>query len=187
MRPVRGGEEDGLERAPKGGHDGKLSGHDGPAPTWWFLDTCVVEHHAGCAGRSTVLEMTLPEGAAPPAHIHHGYDDSFFVLDGELVVRNGDRVRVAGAGDWVSTPKGTPHAFRVVGGRAARILIVLDHPSFVELIHELGEPAPALTLPPSSRSPGADRVFRAFAAHDVEVVGGSITDDEAASLLAGLG
>ena len=166
---------------------GRVSGHDGRAPTWWFLDTCVVEHHAGGAGRPTVLEMSLPAGAAPPEHIHHGYEDSFFVLDGEMVVRSGGRVRVAGAGDWVSTPQGTPHAFRVVGGGPARILIVLDHPSFVELIHEIGEPAPALTLPPPSHSRGAVEVFRAFAAHDVDVVGGSITDDEAAGLLAGLG
>jgi quercetin dioxygenase-like cupin family protein len=145
--------------------------------SWWFLDTYVVEHPA--TGGLRVLDMTLPPGAAPPEHAHHSYDDSFFVLEGELLVRIAGAVRIARPGDWVSTPKGTPHAFRVIGSQPARMLIVLDHPSFVELIHAIGEPAAASALPPPSRSPGADEVFRAFATHDVDVTGLSITDDEA--------
>lgn len=164
---------------------GQHASRDHRAGRWWFLDTYVVEHAS--AGRPSVLEMTLPVGAAPPEHIHRGYDDCFFVLDGELVVRAAGEARIARTGDWVATPKGTSHAFRVVGDRPARILIILDHPSFVELIHNLGEPALMATLPPPSRSPDADEVFRAFAAYDVNVVGLSITDDEADGLRAALG
>ena len=160
---------------------GQHAGHDHRSPSWWFLDTYVVEHRAASGGL-TVLDMTLPAGAAPPEHVHHGYDDSFLLLAGEVVVRTAGEVRLARPGDWVSTPKGMPHAFRVVGGRPARMLVVGDQPSFAELIHDLGEPAEAPTLPPPSRRPGADEVFRAFAAHDVDVVGRSITDDEAEGL-----
>jgi len=163
---------------------GQHTGHDEGSRSWWFLDTYVVEHH-GASGPLTVLDMTLPAGAAPPEHVHHGYDDSFFLIEGEVVVRRGGDVTVAHPGDWVSTPKGTPHAFRVVGGRPARMLVVLDHPSFVELIHEAGEPAGSPALPPPSRSPAAHDVFRAFAAHDVHVVGLSINDDEAEGLRLG--
>jgi len=160
----------------------EATSRDHRAPAWWFLDTYVVEHHGGGADRATVLEMTLPVGAAPPEHTHRRYDDCFFVLDGELVVRMADEVRTVRPGDWVVTPRGTPHAFRVVGSRPARILAVLDDSSFLDLIRTLGEPAQTPTLPPPWRSPQTDDVLRAFAAHDVNVIGVSITDEEAEAL-----
>ena len=146
--------------------------------SWWFLDVYVVEHRFGRAGGSTVLEMTLPVGAAPPVHVHHTYDDAFLVLEGELVLRTGDDVRIARKGDWVCSPAGTPHAFRVVGERPARILSVFDSPTFAELIRDIGQPALVPGLPPDGLGPGAEEVFRAFAAHDVDVVGTSITADQ---------
>jgi quercetin dioxygenase-like cupin family protein len=152
--------------------------------SWWFLGVYVVEHRLDRAGGSTVLEMTLPVGAAPPAHVHHTYDDAFLVLDGELVLRIGDEVRIARKGDWVCSPAGTPHAFRVVGERPARTLSVFDVPTFAELIRDIGQPALVPGLPPAGLSPAAEEVFRAFAAHDVDVVGTSITAEEAQALRA---
>ena len=147
--------------------------------SWWFLDTHVIEHRSGAPA---VLEMTLPPGAAPPAHLHHGYDDSFFVLDGELVLRRGPEVLFPRPGDWVAVPAGTAHAFRVTGRRPARLLVVVATTSFVELVHQLGEPARRDALPPPGRSPSAEEVYRSFAAHDVDVVGDSISEKEAREL-----
>jgi uncharacterized RmlC-like cupin family protein len=56
---------------------------------WWFLDTLVVEHRMATGGPPLVLELTLPVGAAPPLHLHRGYDDSTYVLDGQMVVQTG--------------------------------------------------------------------------------------------------
>ena len=150
--------------------------------TWWFLDTHVVEHRSARDGL-WVLDMTLPAGAAPPEHVHHSYDDSMFVIDGELVGRVGTELFTAGPGVWVSVPRGVPHAWRVVGG-PGRILAVYNQPSFVNLLHDIGTPAAASGLPPGSLSPSAPDVLGAFAAHDVTVVGVSIEAEEAAALLA---
>ena len=90
---------------------------------WWFLDTLVVEHLMASGTGPVVLEMTLPAGAAPPLHLHHDLDDSSFVLDGRMVVRCGDQMLLARPGDWLSMPRGVPHAFRVVGDQPARILL----------------------------------------------------------------
>jgi quercetin dioxygenase-like cupin family protein len=160
------------------------AGADDRATSWWFLDVYVVEHRVGRAGRSTVLEMTLPASSAPPVHVHHTYDDAFLVLEGELVVRTGDEVRIARTGDWVCTPAGTPHSFRVVGECPARVLSVLDAPTFAELIHAIGQPARVSGLPPAGLGPAADQVFQAFSAHDVDVVGTSIAAREAHDLRA---
>jgi quercetin dioxygenase-like cupin family protein len=164
---------------PAGGAMGRALTDEPAELSWWFLDVYVVEHRVARAGSSTVLEMTLPVGTAPPAHVHHTYEDAFLMLEGELVVRSGDDVRVVRTGDWVCSPAGTPHAFRVVGERPARILSVLDAPTFAELIRNIGQPALAPGLPPAGLCPPAEEVFRAFAAHDVDVVGTSITAEEA--------
>ena len=87
------------------------------AQAWWFLDTLVVEHRCAPGMDTVVLEMTLPVGSAPPLHIHDGLDDTWYIIEGEMVVRCGDDELVVGPGHWVSMPRGVPHTFRVVGQR----------------------------------------------------------------------
>ena len=101
---------------------------------------------------TVVLEMTLPVGAAPPLHVHDDLDDTWYILDGEMVVRCGDDELVVGAGHWVSMPRGVPHTFRVVGDREARILLIHDNASFRDLIRDLGVPATAAWFPVNRRS-----------------------------------
>ena len=84
---------------------------------WWFLDTLVVEHLIASGTGPVVLEMTLPAGAAPPPHAHHDLDDSSFLLDGQMVVRCGEQTLLGRDGDWLSLPRGVPHALRVVGNQ----------------------------------------------------------------------
>jgi mannose-6-phosphate isomerase-like protein (cupin superfamily) len=85
------------------------------AAAWWFLDTLVVEHRCAPGMDTVVLEMTLPVGSAPPLHVHDDLDDTWYVLEGQMVVRCGEDELVVGPGHWVSMPRGVPHTFRVVG------------------------------------------------------------------------
>ncbi len=150
---------------------------------WWFLDTLVVEHLVA-ADRLVVLEMTLPAGAAPPLHVHHCLADSWYLLAGEMVVRCGDRLRSANAGNWVSIPRGVPHTFRVVGGRPTRILTVHDDRSFLRLVHDLGQPAGRRELPEATGGPGAGELSRSLAKHDVTTCGPPMSQEEADAFLA---
>ena len=159
----------------------------GRVSAWWFLDTLVIEHSMATDTGLRVLEMTLPVGAAPPLHVHEDYDDSFFLVEGQVVMRSGDELTLASAGRWVSTPRGTPHGFRVVGVRPARMLLVLENDSFTELIRDLGEPAGSAARPEAGSGPGTDEVFRALAAHDVTVLGPSLSDQEAQAFLVSRG
>ncbi len=56
------------------------------AQAWWFLDTLVVEHRCASEMETVVLEMTLPVGSAPPLHVHDDLDDTWYILEGEMVV-----------------------------------------------------------------------------------------------------
>src|SRR5262249_19506206 len=148
---------------------------DGPgseqAQAWWFLDTLVVEHRKAPGMDTTTLEMTLPVGSAPPLHVHDNLDDTWYILEGEMVVRCGDQEAVVGAGPWVSMPRGVPHAFRVVGDREARILLAHDNATFLDLIRDLGVPATERIVPPAPAFPPMDELVRVAASHDLTPVG----------------
>ena len=52
-----------------------------------------------------------PEGSGPPPH-NHPWDESFYVIKGEIAFGIGDSERVASAGTLVHLPAGTTHWFR---------------------------------------------------------------------------
>jgi len=151
---------------------------------WWFLDTLVVEHRCAAEMNTVVLEMTLPVGAAPPLHVHDDLDDTWYILEGEMVVRCGGEELVVGAGHWVSMPRGVPHTFRVVGDCEARILLVHDNTSFRDFIREVGVPAGARTLPTEPVFPALDEFVRVAGAHDLRPMGPPLSAEDADQLLA---
>jgi mannose-6-phosphate isomerase-like protein (cupin superfamily) len=145
------------------------------AQAWWFLDTLVVEHRCAPEMDTVVLEMTLPVGSAPPLHIHDDLDDTWYILDGQMVVRCGDDNLVVGAGHWVSMPRGVPHTFVVVGDREARILMVHDNASFRDLVRALGVPATARVVPEEPVFPTMDELVRIARANDLTPAGPPIS------------
>ncbi|HEY6279235.1 MAG TPA: cupin domain-containing protein [Streptosporangiaceae bacterium] len=180
----RPGEEDEMSSAPATAAGSRPFA---ASQAWWFLGTLVVEHRMATSDLPVILESTLPVGAAPPRHLHNDADDSYYLLAGEIVVRSGDQMSLARPGQWVSLPRGVPHSFRVVGSEPARMLGVHADAGFVEFIHDLGEPAAALELPPPGDGPSLEDLSRSMAEHDVIVVGPSMTEDEARAFLASLG
>jgi mannose-6-phosphate isomerase-like protein (cupin superfamily) len=154
------------------------------APAWWFLDTLVVEHRRASDMETVVLEMTLPVGSAPPLHVHDDLDDTWYILDGEMVVRCGDGEVVVGAGHWVSMPRGVPHTFRVVGDRDARILLVHDNASFRDYVRELSTPARAHVVPTQPHFPPIDEMARIAASHDLRPIGPPMSVEECDAILA---
>ena len=154
------------------------------AEAWWFLDTLVVEHRCAPDMGTVVLEMTLPVGAAPPLHVHDDLDDTWYILEGQMVVRCGDDDLVVGAGHWVSMPRGVPHTFVVVGDREARILLVHDNASFRDLVRALGVPATARVVPEQPLFPTMDELVRVTRANNLTPVGPPITIESAQAMYA---
>lgn len=132
-----------------------------------------------------VSEALLPSGASPPAHVHHGLDDSLYVLEGRMVVRCGDEVSIAGPGTWLQFPSGVPHTFRVVGG-PARVLQVHADDSFLDLVRDLGRPASDDDVPHTGGGPTTEDLDRALSAHGITNVGPPMEQDEAELLLRAL-
>jgi mannose-6-phosphate isomerase-like protein (cupin superfamily) len=155
------------------------------ASAWWFLDTLVVEHRCAPGMDTIVLEMTLPVGSAPPLHVHETLDDTWYILEGQMVVLCGEDRLIVGPGHWVSMPRGVPHTFRVVGEHEARILLVHDNASFRDLIRDISTSASARVVPIDPVFPPMDELARIAASHDLRPVGPPMSADDSDTVLAG--
>ena len=109
-------------------------------------------------------------GGAPPLHIHHRQDESFYVIAGEITFFVGDQRLEATAGDFVFAPKDVPHAFLVTSEHAE--YLPSFSPAGVERFFSevaprvvRGEPAP----PPSEPDP--EEFARIAASYGIEIVG----------------
>ena len=72
-------------------------------------------------------------------HVHYADDEAWYVLEGTLGFRLGDRTVEAQKGAAVLAPSGTPHAYWNVGPGRARYLLIAS-PRLFELIEELHSP-----------------------------------------------
>jgi mannose-6-phosphate isomerase-like protein (cupin superfamily) len=82
----------------------------------------VDEKRFSASGRSFSVHEWRGSGPAH-LHVHHGDDEAWHVLEGELTFRYADRVETAGPGTTVFVPAGVAHTF--TAGANARYLIVL--------------------------------------------------------------
>lgn len=73
-------------------------------------------------------------GAGP--HYHHGRDEFFYVLEGEVTLRIGAESRVATAGSFAFVPRETIHGFHNASSERAAILVVHHPAGFERYIEE---------------------------------------------------
>ena len=77
--------------------------------------------HTG--GSLLLVESTLAPGfAGPPPHRHRELHDMFYVLEGTLTLRLGDRTIEAGPGSFACVPPGVVHTFANDGEGPVRLL-----------------------------------------------------------------
>ncbi len=65
-----------------------------------------------------------PDPSGPAPHFHRTMSESFFVLDGEVRVHDGQDWRDAHPGDFLYVPPGGIHGFRNESGAPASMLIL---------------------------------------------------------------
>lgn len=152
-----------------------------PGPTRWLFLGVLVTPLTEPGAPVNVAEAVLPEGASPPAHVHADLDDSFYLLDGRMVLHCGDEVWQAGPGSWVQFPAGVPHTFRVLDG-PARILMVHADDSFLAAVREIGRPANGSGVPQAGAGPSGEELGRILAAHGITNVGPPMEQAEAERL-----
>jgi quercetin dioxygenase-like cupin family protein len=90
----------------------------------------VLVHGEQSAGRVGVVESVMPPGAPGPALHRHDFDETFYVLDGELTFQVDGELQTARAGELAFAPGGCAHTFTNRGAGDARFLIVITPAGF---------------------------------------------------------
>jgi mannose-6-phosphate isomerase-like protein (cupin superfamily) len=90
-------------------------------------------------------ELTVPPHfAGPPAHIHHGFDEAIYVLDGALTMTKGRTgPEPAPAGTLILAARGVRHTFANPHERPARVVGVWSPASALSFMEEIGAALPA--------------------------------------------
>ena len=94
----------------------------GAAGTAWFADRLAGLAGGLAEGRATVVERSAPAESMPPLHTRDR-DESYLVLEGEIVFHVGGETVQAAAGDAVVAPRGVERTFRVVSERARWLVL----------------------------------------------------------------
>ena len=98
-----------------------------------------------------VFEMTVPPLArVPPPHSHAYNEECLYVLEGTIRYTVDGQARDLRPSDWMSTPRGSVHAFSNPGRDAARALVIMTPDIGPQYFHDVaavvnagGAPDPA--------------------------------------------
>ena len=91
------------------------------------------EHSKQCS----LFEFTVAPGFNTGAHYHTKIEEIFYVLEGELDLRCGERSVCGGPGTCVFVPPGTAHAFGNSGSKPGRMLLITAPPGHEKYFDEL--------------------------------------------------
>lgn len=89
-------------------------------------------------GKYAQFEAIVPPGGGPPPHIHSREEEGFFILEGEITFKIGDKTVVATPGMFANMPIGVPHAFKNESGKPARMLITVAPAGLEEMFFQVG-------------------------------------------------
>ena len=97
----------------------------------------------------SLWEVVTAPGKGPRPHRHHGQDEDFYVLEGEIRFVSGEETVTVRPGDFVRVPADTVHSYTVTSGEPCRMLIVLTPPGGIEgFWREIGIPITDPSSPP---------------------------------------
>jgi len=151
--------------------DARFLGPGEGQPIWFLRNRMTVKATAETTGGAYgLVESFIVPGFSPPLHVHHREDEAFWVLEGELTMRCGDRTFRASAGAFVFLPRGVPHTFVVEGNEPARMLTLLTPGGGEKLFIDGGRQAEHDGLPPAT-PPDIEALKRVTERYGGEIVG----------------
>jgi uncharacterized RmlC-like cupin family protein len=101
-------------------------------------------------GRLAVVELT--GGGRPPLH-HHEFDETFYVLEGELTFQLGEELVTRRAGEVAFVPRGLAHTYANLSDAAARALLVLTPGGFERYFARIAAERQGIEPPDWARRP----------------------------------
>jgi quercetin dioxygenase-like cupin family protein len=92
-------------------------------------------------GAYAVIDMLVPPGGGPGPHAHAGFQESFYVLDGEVEIKTEVGTYTAEKGAFVNIPLGgLVHFFKNKSDKVAHLWCVVVPAGLDDFFEEIGEP-----------------------------------------------
>lgn len=141
----------------------------------WTGGRLTIVRHAPQPGSdaASLIEAWMSPGQGPNAFLHERTDTLYHLLEGAMTFQVDGVLTELRPGDSVFAARGVAHTYRVDGDTVARLLMISTPGSpWVDYFRAIGQPATALTLPPSSFVPlPMNTVHRAADANGMRFVG----------------
>jgi quercetin dioxygenase-like cupin family protein len=83
-----------------------------------------------------LLRQTIAPKSGPPAHIHRGEDEFFYIVSGQFNFKLGDRLMLAPAGSIVFVPRDMVHTFQNIGAEPGVLLAGVTPAGFEKFFEE---------------------------------------------------
>jgi quercetin dioxygenase-like cupin family protein len=104
-------------------------------------------------GQIAVMDNVVGAGfPGPPLH-HHGFDETFYVLEGELTFQLEDELFTRKRGELAFAPRGVAHTFANLSGADARTLIVCTPAGFERYFDRMAAERAGIEPPPEALKP----------------------------------
>ena len=120
---------------------------EGEGERLWFYGGGVLTIKASAAetdGSLFMFEDTMAEGKTTPLHIHPEYEETIYVIEGDLLVHQDGQNHRLQAGGVCLVPRGVSHAL-LVTSKVARVLTMLTPGKGEAFFRGASEPATADT------------------------------------------
>jgi quercetin dioxygenase-like cupin family protein len=106
-------------------------------------------------GAFATIDMLVPPGGGPGPHSHTDFQETFYVVDGEVEVKSEVSTYIAKKGSYVVIPKGgIVHCFKNKTETVAHLLCTVVPSGLEEMFIAIGKPvAPGSFLPPPPMDP----------------------------------
>jgi quercetin dioxygenase-like cupin family protein len=106
-------------------------------------------------GAFATIDMLIPPGSGPGPHAHPDFQETFFVMDGEVEVKSEAGTYTATKGSYIVIPKGgIVHCFKNKSDKMAHLLCTVVPAGLEEFFTEIGKPvAWGEFLPPPPMHP----------------------------------
>jgi quercetin dioxygenase-like cupin family protein len=142
----------------------------GEGEALWFAGAHQTVKHPGewSERKFSLVEVTVPRGRATPLH-RDPSDETFYLLEGEMVFHVEGKEHRAGAGDTVALRRGVAHAF-VVTSEVARFLVLNTPGTHDSYFRDGGEPATHSDFG-AAPAPDYERMAAANLKHGVQMLG----------------
>ena len=99
-----------------------------------------------------VAVFELSGGGRPPLH-RHDFDETFYVLEGELTFQLCDDMVPHRVGELAFVPRGVPHTYANLSGALARALLIITPAGFERYFDHIAARITGSEPPPEAAKP----------------------------------